>query len=134
MPVSEAAPPAAPEFSRPSAAAIEKKLDSQLNLALKQLRGELPASGPGYVYPNIPIKDPDGSRVLVDLSATVSDDLFNHLKSIGATVDTASVVRKTVRAMVPVTQLETVAARPDVTAVTPATITDTSVIKTGRPN
>lgn len=115
-------------------ALIEKKLDSQLLLALKQLRGELPIAGPGAVFPNIPIKDPDGSRVLVDVSATVSQDLFDHLKSIGATVNTSSVLHKTVRAMVPVSKLESVVARDDVTAMTPATISDTSVIKSSRSN
>lgn len=117
-----------------SAGVIAKKLDSQLSLALKQLRGELPTAGPGAVVPNIPIKDPDGSRVLVDVSATVSQDLFDHLKSIGATVGTSSVVRKTVRAMVPVDKLESVAARPDVTGITPAILTDSNVIKPGRSN
>lgn len=117
-----------------SAGVIAKKLDSQLSLAVKQLRGELPTAGPGAVVPNIPIKDPDGSRVLVDVSATVSQDLFDHLKSIGATVGTSSVVRKTVRAMVPVDKLESVAARPDVTGITPAILTDSNVIKPGRSN
>ena len=122
-------PTAAPTIA--PASAIEKKLDPQIALALKQSRGELPTAGPGAVMPNIPIRD--ATRMLVDVSVPVTQNVLDHFKAIGAQVSASSVLRHTVRAMVPITEIDGLAAREDVQAITPATLSDSSTINAAPP-
>src|SRR6266446_3140250 len=72
-----------------------KKLDAQIVLALKKSRGEPPFDKPTSLQPDIPIQD--GANVLVDVDATVSDDLQTQIRLLGGKVanspDPAHIIR-----------------------------------------
>ena len=112
-------------------AAILKKLDPQIVLALKQSRGQPPFDKPTSLEPDIPIKD--GGRVLVDMGASVSPQLLNQVALVGGQVINGSVTATAFRAMVPLLQLETLAGRADVNFISPARPTITSEVKASRP-
>jgi len=95
-----------------------KKLDPQLLLALKKSRGVPPFDKPTALEPDIPVKH--NGRVLVDMQATVSRGLLNHVALLGGWVDNKSATTTTLRAMVPFSQLEALAARADVKSISPA--------------
>jgi len=101
------------DLSRPALT----KLDSQLVLALKQSRALPPFDKPTSLQPNIPVKDHD--RILVDVQGIVSKDLLDSISAAGGNVVNGFVTSETARAMVPIAQLETLAARPDVTVISP---------------
>jgi hypothetical protein len=108
-------------------AAILKKLDTQLVLALKQSRGEPPFDKPTSLEPDIPIKH--AGRVLVDMEASVSKELLNQIALVGGQVINGSETATTLRAMVPLSQLETLAGRADVKFISPARLTITSGVE-----
>ena len=108
-------------------AATLKKLDAQIVLALKKSRGEPPFDRPTSLQPDIPIQD--GASVLIDLDATVSDDLLTQIERIGGKVAKSPDPAHIIRAMIPLSQLETLAGRADVKSISPATLTITTVIK-----
>jgi hypothetical protein len=108
-------------------AATLKKLDSQILLALKKSRGEPPFDKPTSLEPNIPIKD--GSSVLVDLDVTGSSDLLTQIALIGGKVVQSPDPAHIIRAMVPLSQLETLAGRADVKSISPARPSITSGVK-----
>ena len=104
-----------------------KKLDTQLVLALKKSRGEPPFDKPTSLEPDIPVKH--NGRVLVDMEATVSKGLLNHIVLVGGWVDNSSATTTTLRAMVPFSQLEALAGRADVKSISPAHPTIKSGVK-----
>jgi len=103
------------------------KLDGQIVLALKKSRGQPPFDKPTSLEPDIPIKD--GDRVLVDIEGSVSKALRDHVTLSGGTVPSGSTTTTTLRAMVPLSQLEALASRADVKSIAPATLSVTSQIK-----
>ena len=70
----------------------------------------------------------DGDRVLVDLDVTVSQDLLNQITLIGGKVANSPDPTHIIRAMIPLTQVETLAGREDVKSISPATVTVKNVI------
>jgi hypothetical protein len=104
-----------------------KKLDPQLVLALKKMRGESPFDKTTALEPDIPFKH--NGRVLVDLDARVSRELVNRIVRLGGWVDNSLATTTTLRAMVPFSQLETLAARADVKSISPARPTHRSGAK-----
>ena len=108
-------------------AAAMKKLDTQIVLALKQSRGEAPFNKPTSLAPDIPAKI-DG-RVLVDIRASVSKELLDQLALVGGRIINESVTATTVQALLPLSQLETLAGRADIKSISPARPTITSEIK-----
>ena len=104
-----------------------RKLDAQLVLALQQARGEPPFDKPTSLQPDIPIRD--GTRVLVDLEATVSEDLLKHLALIGGKVARSPDASRIVRVMLPLTQVEALEGRADIKAISPATLSMASGTK-----
>jgi hypothetical protein len=103
------------------------KLDGQIVLALKQSRGQAPFDKPTTLEPDIPIKD--GNRVLVDVRASVSKELLNEIAFLGGQVVKNPDSSTIVRAMIPLSQLETLAGRAEVKSISPARPTITSHIK-----
>jgi hypothetical protein len=106
--------------------AAKDKLDGQIILALKKSRGEPPFDKPTSLEPAIPIKD--GDRVLVDIQGSVSKALMDQVTLSGGTVPNGSTTTTTLRAMVPLSQLEAFAARADVRSIVPAKPSVTSRI------
>jgi hypothetical protein len=105
------------------APAARNKLDGQLLLALRKTRGEPPFDKPTTFQPEIPLKD--GDRVLVDIEGSVSQALINQVTLGGGALPDSSPSSTTLRAMVPLSQLEMLAARSDVTSITPAKVSVT---------
>jgi hypothetical protein len=112
------------QFLSPAAAG---KLDGQIVLALKKSRGQPPFDKPTSLEPDIPIKD--GDRVLVDIEGSVSKALLDHVTLSGGTVPGGSTTSTTLRAMVPLSQVEALASRTDVNSIAPAKLSVTSKIK-----
>ncbi len=108
-------------------AAAKGKLDGQILLALKKSRGQPPFDKPTSLEPDIPIKD--GDRVLVDIEGSVSKALLDQVILSGGTVPNGSTTTTTLRAMVPLSQLEALASRADVKSIVPAKLSVTSQIK-----
>ena len=108
-------------------AAAAGKLDGQIVLALKKSRGQPPFDKPTSLEPDIPIKD--GDRVLVDIEGSVSKVLLNQVTLSGGTVPSGSTTTTTLRAMVPLSQVEALASRTDVKSIAPAKLLVTSQIK-----
>ena len=102
----------------------DKKLDDQLRLALKQSRGEAPFDKPTTLKPDIPGNFPEG--VLVDMEASVSKQLLDQVALVGGKVASGSVTATTIQAVVPLSQLETLAGRDDVKSISTARPTMTS--------
>ncbi len=100
-----------------SALALQK-LDPQLLLALKKMRGQPPFDQPTKVVPDIPITD--GTRALIDVEVTSVEALLKHLPTIGAAVAQSPDSTRIVRAMIPLDQLEALVARGDVKSLVPA--------------
>ena len=112
------------ENEKENRTAAQQKLDSDLVLALKQHRHEPPFDQAGAVEPSLTI-EPDG-RVLVDLDATVSAELLAYIKQGGGRVINSFPSARSVRALVPLTQLEDLAARTDVKFISPAALATTN--------
>jgi hypothetical protein len=93
----------------------QQKMDTQLVYELKMDRGQAIADGIRSLDTDVPLSD-DGKAV-VDITAAVSDGLVNQLKGNGA--DIISVQEGSVRASVPIGNLESIAALPDVKFVQP---------------
>jgi len=104
---------------------VRSKLDGQLLLALRKSRGEPPFDRPTTLEPDIPIKD--GDRVLVDIEGAVSNALVNQVTLGGGALPDSSPSSNTMlRAMVPLSQLEALAARSDVKWISPAKLSVTT--------
>ena len=108
-------------------ATVAGKLDGQIVLALKKSRGEPPFDKPTSLEPDIPIKD--GDRVLVDIEGSISKALLDQVTLSGGTVPNGPTTTTTLRAMVPLSQVEALAVRADVTSIAPAKLSVTSQIK-----
>jgi hypothetical protein len=106
---------------------VLNKLDGQIILALKQSSGLAPFDKPTTLQPDIPIKD--GNRVLVDIQAAVSQALLDQVALAGGQVINGSATATSLRAMIPLLQLGTLANRTDIKSISTARPTITSVIK-----
>jgi hypothetical protein len=112
----------------PLPATVLNKLDSQIILALKQNSRLAPFDRPTTLQPDIPIKDAAG-RVLIDIEASVSQDLLDQVAIAGGQVVNGSVTATSLRAMTPLLQLGAMANRTDIKSISVARPTITSVIK-----
>ena len=97
----------------------QRKLDSPLIYALKEWRGERLTDSVD-VLPSLDSLNMDASGVLVDLRATVSDELVAAITQLGGSIVSSSATDGRLRARVPLDQLEALAALPDVELVKPA--------------
>ena len=86
----------------------QRKMDSQLIYAAKELRGQAIATGAPAVKANIKFA-PDG-RVLVDMDAEVTPELLREVARVGGEVVSRFAQFRAVRALLPAGQIETVAA------------------------
>ena len=101
-----------------SRTAAQMKLDSHIVLALKKIRGEPPFDKPNQLDPDLAI-EADG-RVLVDLNATVTKELLARIESEGGKVIHSFEAARAIRALVPLTRMEALASRADITFIAPA--------------
>ena len=105
----------------------KEKLDGQLLLALRKTRAEPPFDKPTSLEPAIPIKD--GDRVLVDIEGSVSKALLNQVKLRGGALPGSAPSNNVLRAMVPLSQLETLALRGDVKFISAAKVSVTTGVE-----
>ena len=105
----------------------KEKLDGQLLLALRKSRGESPFDKPTSLEPAIPIKD--GERVLVDIEGAVSKALREQVTLRGGALPGSAASNTILRAMVPLSQLESLALRGDVKFISPAKVSVTTRIE-----
>lgn len=113
-----------------SRTAAQLKLDSHLVLALKKSRGEPPFDKPTMLDPDLAIAA-DG-RVMVDLNATVSGPLLARIEGGGGTVINSFAEARAIRALVPLSRIEGLAADPDVVFISPAAQAVTNIGGFGR--
>lgn len=121
--------PGQPQAGRPAGAseivnekesrtAAQKKLDSHIVMALKKSRGEPPFDKPTALDPDLVI-EADG-RVLVDLNATVSRKLLEHIGKNGGRIINSFEASRAIRALVPLARMEALASRADIQFISPA--------------
>jgi hypothetical protein len=103
---------------------VRSKLDGQLLLALRKSRSEPPFDRPTTLEPDIPIKD--GDRVLVDIEGSISKALQDQVTLGGGALPDSSPSSTTLRAMVPLSQLQALAMRSDVKSIAPAKLSVTA--------
>ncbi len=87
-------------------------------MAAKRLQNQPMAPGVPVLETRVPISADDIARV--DLKATVSDDLLDYIDSLGGAVVNNFPRYRAIRAFLPVSQLEALAGRDDVTFIRPA--------------
>lgn len=97
---------------------VERKIDSQLLQALKERAGQKNATGLEPAKVNI---DNNGN-LMVDIDASVTDELLSSIKALGGKIVYPSKRYSTVRAQVPVSIVEKIAAREEVKFVKPASM------------
>jgi hypothetical protein len=107
-----------PMSEKESRTAAQRKLDSHIVLALKKSRGEPPFDRPTSLDPDLKIAA-DG-RVLADLHAQVSRPLLALIEATGGQVVNSFEAAHSIRAWVPLTQMEALASRSDVQFISPA--------------
>jgi uncharacterized repeat protein (TIGR03803 family) len=91
------------------------KLESQLIHALKTRQGQVFAVGVTNLQPDVQVQ-PDG-RVLVDLKAVVTPALQDLIRANGGRIINSFSKFQAIRALVPVDQLESLAASPDIKSI-----------------
>ncbi|MHB9007987.1 MAG: S8 family serine peptidase [Limisphaerales bacterium] len=104
---------------------VQQKLDSQLIDAGKIRRGEPVAEGVPTL--RLELDEDVGGRVLTDLDAKVSDELLQRIADLGGEVVNHFAQFDAIRAWVPLVEVETLAARGDVTFIRPAVKAVTNV-------
>jgi hypothetical protein len=90
----------------------QNKMDSQFVYALKKKAVGVASTAAPELQPDVEILA-DG-RVLVDITAVVSDELLAQIKKLGGEVINSFAQYNAIRALMPLTSLEELAERPDV--------------------
>ncbi len=101
-----------------SRTAVQQKIDSRLLQAIREGRGEAMAAGVNLLRADV---DADAAGTLkVDISATVTPSLLSKITSLGGSIIYPSAQYHTVRAVINLKMVETIAAYPEVTFIQPA--------------
>jgi len=103
----------------------QRKMDSQLIDAEKMRRGEPVAEG--ITTLRVDLDKDDEGRVLTDIDAKVSAELLQRITALGGKVVSHFEEFNAIRARVPLSQVETLAARDDVKFIRPAVKAVTNV-------
>jgi hypothetical protein len=103
--------------------AVNQKLDPSIGAAIKQSQE---TAHPHSTMPTAAIPVRDGDKILVDLTANVSDDLRNQIAKLGGKILASPDPRHIIRVMMPLQQMEALASRSDVVSIVPAQLTYTS--------
>lgn len=110
----------------PVPAAVLNKLDSNLLLVVKKSRAEAPFDKETAVEPDV---FQVHGRVLVEIEGTFSRELSDQVVSLGGQVVNDWGTTTRFRVWVPLAQLETLAARPDIRSISAARPTVTRRLK-----
>ena len=90
----------------------QQKIDSNILYTVRMMRGESAVSGVPVLATGVELDQHD--RIVVDITANVSDALLSLLKSSGATLLDVNANFHAIRALLPPAQIETIAASADV--------------------
>jgi hypothetical protein len=96
---------------------IQRKIDSQLLYEVKKSRGETIEGVPPL---KTGIQVDENGRVLVDVKAKITDGLLQQIQGSGGEIVYSSVKGNTVRAKLPISQVEFLASNNDVAFIEPA--------------
>jgi len=110
----------------------QRKINSQLLYAEKMARGEAIAGTVQTLAVNVPT-DSDG-RLVVDITAAVSNSLLERLKGTGADIIVSVPQFRSVRAEVSLNQIETIAGFPEVQFIQPKMEGMTNQVQATRPS
>jgi hypothetical protein len=107
------------------------KLDEHLVQALSEPQVAHGPDARPALSRDIPIRD--GDRALVEIKAAVSAELLAQVTSLGGTIDSTAETGDSLRAMMPIAALPTLAARDDVQSIAPAKLAISGGIRMQEP-
>ena len=96
----------------------QQKIESRLLYEIKRHSGDPAASAAKGLRSSV-VVEPDGT-ILIDLKAEVSDALLGRIESLGGKVFSNFPQYQEIRAQLPIDQVETLAASPEVKSIRPA--------------
>ena len=105
------------ERDKQSRTAAQKKISSRLLYTARMLQGQAAAAGIPVLYTGLELDEQN--NLYVDIAARVSDELLQKLQTMGVNVMHSDVRFRRISAFVAPSQLEAVAALPDVFFMTP---------------
>ena len=97
-----------------------RKIESRLLYEILRRAGDPAAAAAAGLRSSV-VVEPDGTT-LVDIKAEVSDALIARIESLGGTVFNSLPQYREIRAQMPIDQVETLAASPEVTSIGPAVL------------
>ena len=97
---------------------VQQKIDSRLLQAVRESRGERMAAN--VALEPADVKADRSGTLKVDIDASISEELISRLASLGGSIIFASPEYHTVRAVIGLKQVETIAAYPEVKFIEPA--------------
>lgn len=100
-----------------------KKLDAHIILAIQQSENAAPGEQP---MPSAAIPVREGDRILVDLTANVSEALRTQIINLGGKPFESPDPAHVIRVMMPLKQMEALASRSDVMSIVPAQLSFTN--------
>ncbi len=103
---------------------VQRQIDSQLLYELKKYRGQAIAQGVPSLETGVEI-DQDG-RTLVDIQARVTDRLLEHIEHSGGKIINSFAEYNSIRAVIPMSQVEVLASLDDINFIKPALVAKTS--------
>ena len=95
----------------------QQKIDSNVLYTIRMLQGQPAAPGVPYLYTGVDLDD--RNNLVLDITAVVSPDLLKKLTAAGAQVLSSYPGMRSVRAIVPAMQVESIAAFPEVIFISP---------------
>ncbi|HYL91611.1 MAG TPA: S8 family serine peptidase, partial [Alphaproteobacteria bacterium] len=95
----------------------QRKIDSNVLYTLRMLQGRPAAPGVPFLYTGIDLDE--NNNIVVDITANVGDSLLQQLSSAGALIFYTNAGLRSVRASIPPSQIESIAASPDVIFISP---------------
>jgi hypothetical protein len=100
-----------------SRTAAQQKIDSNVLYTIRMLAGQPAAPGVPYLYTGV---DLDASNhIVVDMVANVTDELLQQIATAGGQVLYTNAALRSIRAIIPPQQIETIAASQDVIFISP---------------
>lgn len=90
----------------------QQKIDSNILYTIRMMSGQPAAPGFQSLYTGVDLDD--SNRIAVDIVANVTPELLQQLQNAGALVQDSHPEYRSIRALIPANQIETIAASPDV--------------------
>ena len=105
------------EQEKASRTPVQQKIDSNILYTVRMLAGK--EAAPGILSLNTGVDVDESNNLMVDITANVTSSLLQQLNAAGVQVWYSNERFRSVRAVVPSTQIESIAALPDVIFISP---------------